>query len=128
MSTREYDAESIRSDLLAYLREPGFTYFQPSDVADYPGIGQIWVTTRHGICESNLVFDYRTAVLRIDARCDHEHDGPPPAEYSAEIAVVSAAFGDLCDLHATVVPVRNRPLIPGTPPHRTEPLPPPPPE
>lgn len=122
MSTRDVDGEAIRTDLLAYLRTPGFVHFEPSHVADYGGLGQVWVKTRpvEG-CERDLIFDYRVPVLTIEYRCAHEHLNRPPDAYITEVKAISATFAGFGDQYSTVVPTRNRPIPPNQPPHPTLP-------
>lgn len=121
---RAVDGDAIRAELLPYLRMPGFEFFEPTDVADYTGIHQVWVRTRlDSMCKRTMIFDYHEPMLSFDDLRIGVSEGPPPAAYVAEIMAMSAFFAGLGDKHSTVLPIRNRPTPPGQPPHPTSPTP-----
>lgn len=122
-NSRVFDGAAIRTDLLAFLTTPGFTHFEPADVADYTELGQIWVKTTYdgGTRERDLIFAYDVPVMTIEDRSNLLSIDPPPTVFSDEVATVSAKFGEFGDTHSTVVPIRNR-FVGPQPPHTRTPL------
>lgn len=57
----------IRDAMMAYLKGGGFTFFGPSKVKDYMGLGQIWVDARVSDgCLVRMVYDYGTGKNTIE--------------------------------------------------------------
>ncbi len=83
----------IRDEMLAHLQVPGFTFFEPVDVMDYTGLGQIWVRANVSVgCVVRMIYAYGTGRNTIEFV--EQKTVASPAFY-AELETLAAFWGEV---------------------------------
>lgn len=106
--TLKIDTAGIRSDLLAYLRTPGFKYFTPRDVANYQATGTIVVPLTDGDCVTDLVFNCKSGCVTSYDRCGAVPGHARDPAYWDEVNAIGAEFASISAARTTITEVRRR--------------------
>lgn len=85
------NAVALRDEMLAHLRGGTWTTFSATDVADYSGIGQIWVRAQADTNrKARLVYNYGTGESRVEFLSG---DGPASAAFYTEMNSIVLLWG-----------------------------------
>ena len=82
----------IRDEMLAHLQVPGFQFFEPIDVMDYTGLGEIWVRASVSVgCVVRMIYAYGTGRNTIEFV---EHGAVASPAFYAELELLAAFWGE----------------------------------
>lgn len=89
----------IRDEMLAHLQVPGFTFFEPVDVNDYTGLGEIWVRASVSVgCVVRMIYEYSTGRNTIEF-VKQETVATP--EFYAELETLAVFWGGVVASNTT---------------------------
>lgn len=81
----------IRDEMLAHLQVPGFAFFEPVNVMDYTGLGEIWVKASVSVgCVVRMIYAYGTGRNTIEFV---EHETPASSAFYAELETLAVFWG-----------------------------------